>query len=55
MTTLEDQTFCERSPVNRELYAEMNKALSEAKRLRSRICRMLAAARSEVAAGKTPG
>ena len=55
MTTIEDQTYCERAPGNRELHVEMNKALSEAKRLRRRICRMLAIARSEVAAGKPAG
>jgi hypothetical protein len=47
MTILEDRTGCNRRPANRELHAEVNKALGEAKRLRRRIRRLLAAARDD--------
>jgi len=45
MTILEDRTHGNHKPVSRELHTEMNEALSEAKRLRRRIRRLLAAAR----------
>jgi hypothetical protein len=45
MTIFEDQTHRNHSPVSRELHREMNEALSEAKRLRRRVQRLLAAAR----------
>jgi len=45
MTILAKQAPCARYPVNRELGVEMNNALSDAKRLRRHICRLLTAAR----------
>lgn len=44
MTILEDRTHSNRRPAGRELGVEMSEALSEAKRLRRRIGRLLAAA-----------
>ena len=44
------ETHCKRSPVKRNLEAEMNKALGDAKRLRRRIWRLLAGAHDKLAA-----
>jgi hypothetical protein len=46
MTILENHTHPARSPVYPELRAEVNKALTDAKRLRRHIRRLLAAART---------
>jgi hypothetical protein len=50
MTILEDRTGCNRPLASRELHIKMNKALNEARRLRLRIRRLLAAAQGDAAA-----
>jgi hypothetical protein len=47
MTILEDRIFRDLPLANRELHAELRKALSDAKRLRRRIRRLLSEARRD--------
>jgi hypothetical protein len=49
MTILENRTGWNRPLASRELHMEMNKALNEARRLRLRIRRLLAAAQGDAA------
>jgi hypothetical protein len=49
MTILENGTGCDRPLASRKLHMEMNKVLHEARRLRLRIRRLLAAAQGDAA------